>query len=208
MKEYQWKVELLSPPPVVRHCKKCGTKTEYASAGLFRVNAQRKYLDIWLIYKCTQCDSTWNMTIYTRVNPQSLPRELLAGFHENARELAQKYAMDTGLVCQNGASPGQPCFRVRGDVPAPDTPARVRISGAYASGLKVASIVREKLGLSGKAFKNLVLAGAIQGPAGSNLEKCRLQGEISLLIHTGADGFRAQPEPAAALQPCPVRQEK
>ena len=188
MKEYQWKVELLSPPPVVRHCKKCGTKTEYASAGLFRVNAQRKYLDIWLIYKCTQCDSTWNMTIYTRVNPQSLPRELLAGFHENARELAQKYAMDTGLVCQNGASPGQPCFRVRGDVPAPDTPARVRISGAYASGLKV--------------------AGAIQGPAGSNLEKCRLQGEISLLIHTGADGFRAQPEPAAALQPCPVRQEK
>ncbi len=198
MKEFQWKVELLSPPPAVRHCKKCGTKTEYASSGLFRVNAQRKYLDIWLIYKCTQCDSTWNMTIYTRVNPQSLPRERLAGFHENARELAQRYAMDTGLLCQNGASPGQPRFRVSGDVPAPGTLARVRISGVYASGLKVASIVREKLGLSGKAFKQLVSAGAIQGPTGSNLEKCRLQGEICLTIHTGTDGF----------PPCPVRQEK
>lgn len=208
MKEYQWEVEILSPPPAVRYCKKCGCKTEYACADLFRVNAQRKYLDIWLIYKCAQCDSTWNMTIYARVNPQDLPKEQLEGFHKNSRELAQKYAMDTGLLRRNGASPGQPRFRVLGDALAPGTLSQVRITGAYASGLRIASVVREKLGLSGKAFKQLVLSGSIQGPAGCYLEKCRWQEEIVLLINTGAEGFPAPSKPTASLPSCSAGQEK
>ncbi|WP_243015095.1 DUF1062 domain-containing protein, partial [Brevibacillus borstelensis] len=61
-------IQYLSPPPAIKYCKKCGKKTEYVCSGLFRVNAQCKYLDIWLIYKCSNCDSTWNMTIYVNAN--------------------------------------------------------------------------------------------------------------------------------------------
>ncbi|MED1874141.1 DUF1062 domain-containing protein [Brevibacillus borstelensis] len=46
-------IQYLSPPPAIKYCKKCGKKTEYVCSGLFRVNAQCKYLDIWLIYKCS-----------------------------------------------------------------------------------------------------------------------------------------------------------
>lgn len=71
MKKITWEVEYISRLPVIRYCKKCGKKTEYICSGLFRVNAQHKYLDIWLIYKCSNCDSTWNSTIYSRVNPKA-----------------------------------------------------------------------------------------------------------------------------------------
>ncbi|WP_340701200.1 DUF1062 domain-containing protein [Brevibacillus borstelensis] len=91
-------IQYLSPPPAIKYCKKCGKKTEYVCSGLFRVNAQRKYLDIWLIYKCSNCDSTWNMTIYSRINPKSIASEILEGFHSNNGELVEKYAMDTELI--------------------------------------------------------------------------------------------------------------
>ena len=47
-----WEVQYQTPPPAVRYCKKCGSQKEFVSSGQFRVNAQRKYLDVWLIYKC------------------------------------------------------------------------------------------------------------------------------------------------------------
>jgi len=70
MKIINLDIQYISTPPAIKHCKKCGRKTEYVCSGLFRVNAQRKYLDIWLIYKCSDCDCTWNMTIYSRINPK------------------------------------------------------------------------------------------------------------------------------------------
>ena len=70
MKKIIWKIEPLGLPLVLRHCKKCGKTAEFICSGQFRVNAQRKYLDIWLIYKCAKCDTTWNAAVYSRVSPQ------------------------------------------------------------------------------------------------------------------------------------------
>ncbi|QRG66472.1 DUF1062 domain-containing protein [Brevibacillus choshinensis] len=86
---------------------------------MFRVSAQRKYLDIWLIYKCSDCDCTWNMTIYSRINPKSIASEILEGFRSNDGELVKKYAMDTGLIQKNGAEAGLPKYKILGPVKAP-----------------------------------------------------------------------------------------
>ena len=94
-------------PIVIRHCKKCGTKSEFASSGLFRVNAQRKSLDVWLIYNCIKCKTTWNLTVKSRVAPGAIPAELLRGFHENNTDLAMIYATDKALIKRNGAEPGR-----------------------------------------------------------------------------------------------------
>ena len=90
---------------VVRYCKKCQTKTEFTSSGLFRVNANRKNLDVWLIYKCIKCNTTWNLTILSRITTGSIPQDLLDGFHENDIELAKHYASDVTLIKRNGAEP-------------------------------------------------------------------------------------------------------
>lgn len=92
-------------PAAVRYCKRCGVKTEFYSSGLFRMNAHQKNLDVWLIYKCSKCGTTWNMTVFTRVNPRSLSPELLEGFQNNDAEIALRYARDSALIKRNGAEP-------------------------------------------------------------------------------------------------------
>ena len=90
-------------PKVVRSCRRCRKKTTFFSSGLFRVNGQKKKLDVWLIFKCSVCNTTWNLTILSRVAPRSIPFGLLSGFHENDAELAELYASDVELIRRNGA---------------------------------------------------------------------------------------------------------
>lgn len=69
---------------------------------------KKKTLDIWLIYKCVHCNTTWNSTIYSRVSAQKLGAALLEKFHNNDKNLAAKYAMDISLLQRNGATLKKP----------------------------------------------------------------------------------------------------
>ena len=98
MKKIVWEIEYFSLPPVIKYCKKCREKKAFICSGQFRVNAQRKSLDIWLIYKCSSCDTTWNATLYSRISPQSLNPELLEAFHRNDEMLIEQFAMNADLL--------------------------------------------------------------------------------------------------------------
>ena len=71
----KWIIMPESLPVVLRRCPKCGKKTEFGNSGKFRVNANGRMLDIWLIYRCKTCETSWNMTIYERVAPDRLKQE-------------------------------------------------------------------------------------------------------------------------------------
>lgn len=186
MKQIIWEVKIISPPPAVRHCKKCGRKTAFYSSGAFRVNAQRKSLDIWLIYKCEECDSTWNMTIASRVNPASVDIALLEKFHGNDQELAFHYAMDLGLIGKNGADAGIPVYKIEGEVLEPDKlmePVRLRICCFYPLGLKLSQVMREKLGISKRMLEFMLEQGQLSCEGAADFSKCRLQKEIVVNIN-------------------------
>jgi hypothetical protein len=182
MKKVTWDIKYLSPPPAIKYCKKCGKKTEHLCSGLFRINAQRKYLDIWLIYKCSDCDSTWNMTIYSRINPKSITSEILDGFHSNNGELAERYAMDTELIRKNGAEVGLPKYEILGANINFNTPIELHIKCSSPSRLKVSSLLREKMNLSQNAFEQMITSGSIRSTSGLDLKKCRLQADVILII--------------------------
>lgn len=175
-------IQYLSPPPAIKYCRKCGKKTEYVCSGLFRVNAQRKYLDIWLIYKCSDCDSTWNMTIYSRINPKSIASEKLEGFHSNNGELATKYAMDMELIQKNGAEAGLPKYKILGHAIDLTMPVELHIRSPYPSRLKVSTLLREILNLSQNAFEQMITSESIRSTSGLDLKKCRVQTEVVLII--------------------------
>ena len=48
MEKKMWEIQFLSLPHILKHCKKCGKKMAFTCSEQFRINAQRKYLDIWL----------------------------------------------------------------------------------------------------------------------------------------------------------------
>jgi hypothetical protein len=49
-----------------RHCPRCKTHRRFVNSGKFRVNAQKKRIDAWLIFRCTACDDRWNWPIHDR----------------------------------------------------------------------------------------------------------------------------------------------
>lgn len=87
---------------VRRHCKKCGGKREFVSSGLFRVNANKRKLDVWLVYRCARCGASWNLPIYERVSVGRLSPEEREGFAQNDAALARQYAMDAALLARHG----------------------------------------------------------------------------------------------------------
>ncbi|WP_291937278.1 DUF1062 domain-containing protein [Chryseobacterium sp.] len=56
------------------------------------MNAQKKNIDIWLIYRCTKCKNTYNMTLYSRTRTESITRDLFSKFSENNADTAWEYA--------------------------------------------------------------------------------------------------------------------
>lgn len=181
MQTIQWEVQLISPPSVIRHCKQCGKKACFNSSGLFRVNAQKKCLDIWLIYGCQHCDSTWNMTVHSRISPQALSADTLERYYANDATLATQCASDLSLLRKNGAEFSPPNYRVVGD-DLPDTPVYLHITSKHPCAVRVSSLLRARLKLSHRQYEQLIESGRLRDPDGGDLKKVRLNHGIRLTV--------------------------
>ena len=91
-----WNVIALDTPRVLRRCARCDVERPFASSDRFRVNAQKRRLDVWLVYKCPVCEDTWNLTVASRRTPAELGLRL-DGYHANDRALAWACAFDRAL---------------------------------------------------------------------------------------------------------------
>ena len=89
--EYIWEVKAVNTPLLKRKCSHCDNDRFYCSEK-FRMNAQKRNIDIWLIYRCVKCDSTYNMTIISRTKPELINKDLFNKFSENNTEVAWAYA--------------------------------------------------------------------------------------------------------------------
>ncbi|MCL2545054.1 MAG: DUF1062 domain-containing protein [Clostridia bacterium] len=83
-------------PSRSRHCSKCKKTSRFVCSGKFRVNANGKHLDVWLIYRCERCNTTWNQEIFARVKPSRIDKELYQAFLDNDFETAMRYAGNDG----------------------------------------------------------------------------------------------------------------
>ena len=157
MKKITWEVQYFSLPLVSKHCKKCGKKTKFSCSEKFRVNAQRRALDIWLIYNCLDCDTTWNARVYSHVSPQSLNPTLLEGFQKNSPSLVEEYAMDIDFLYRNGVDEIEiPQYSIIGKDFLLSENVELEIKSKYPFPVKVSTLVREKLHLSQTAFLRLI----------------------------------------------------
>ena len=107
MKTIRWRVAAAGAPTALRPCGACGAEAAFASTGQFRVNAQKKRLDVWLVYRCTTCGSVWNCAVTSRRGAKSLDGGLLERFSGNDPELALACALDVSLLKHNGARRGR-----------------------------------------------------------------------------------------------------
>ena len=89
-----WAIAPKTPPRPLINCNRCGTVKAYCSSGKFRVNANGKRIDVWLIYRCIDCDNSWNFGIFERCNRRDIDPALLAALESNDPALAHRHAFD------------------------------------------------------------------------------------------------------------------
>ncbi|MFD3586361.1 DUF1062 domain-containing protein [Streptomyces sp. NPDC058683] len=88
-----WVVEPVCLPLIRRRCHVCASDS-FRTSGKFRVNANHKLIDVWLLALCTACGETTKLTVMERMNVRSVRPELLDRLHDNDPRLAAELLQD------------------------------------------------------------------------------------------------------------------
>jgi hypothetical protein len=90
----RWRIAPAAVPRILLHCPRCERDRFFVSSGRFRVNAQKKRLDAWLIYGCGVCGRTWNLPVFERRHVRDVDASLLDRLHGNCEMLAAERGSD------------------------------------------------------------------------------------------------------------------
>lgn len=150
-------------PYIKRNCSKCKTNTEFYCSEKFRVNANQKIIDIWLIYNCKHCEGTWNYPILSRVNINKIDSMLIQKFMNNDKEIVWYYAFQINKLRKL-------CSDVNTDIryelrkeklDSLSDEVTVRLSYKYDFGLRIDKLVAEIFGISRSKVNKLSQNGTI-----------------------------------------------
>ncbi|WP_337268864.1 DUF1062 domain-containing protein [Oryzifoliimicrobium ureilyticus] len=71
-----------APEPFIA-CSGCKGLRAFRCSGKIRLNANGRRLDAWLIYKCVDCDKTWNRAIFERQTLRDIDPTTLAALQSS-----------------------------------------------------------------------------------------------------------------------------
>ncbi|MEV4654400.1 DUF1062 domain-containing protein [Micromonospora sp. NPDC049301] len=95
-----WVVVPTCLPIVLRRCHACASE-RFRASGKFRVNANHKLIDAWLLALCTVCGETTKLTVLERMNVRSIRPELLDLLHDNDPGLTAELLQDPVVLRRN-----------------------------------------------------------------------------------------------------------
>jgi hypothetical protein len=95
-----WVIVPTCLPLVRRRCHACGSR-RFRPSGKFRVNANHKLIDAWLLALCTACGETAKLTVLERMKVRSVRPELLDRLHHNDPGLTAELLQDPVVQRRN-----------------------------------------------------------------------------------------------------------
>ncbi|KNC95643.1 DUF1062 domain-containing protein [Trabulsiella odontotermitis] len=162
-----WTVSPVGYQRIARRCPACNTKRDFLPAGAFRMNSQKKILDVWSIYKCTHCEYTWNISLFSRLPVSRINRDLYSRIMANDEATLEYFSHDDQILKRNNVElSGVPEFQVREQWSAGHLcNKRLKITVRLRCSFQVSllSILRKQLSLSASEIKRRVVAGEIVG---------------------------------------------
>jgi hypothetical protein len=160
-----WQVAPLRPPLVRRHCSRCSIEMPFACSMKFRTNAQKKRIDVWLIYRCSTCDEVWNLPILERVTTGDIAPEAFDAIARNDPALAQRHAFDHARLARHGVAlePPEVSIRKSRDDGCVDRAGAIAITLALAlpCGMRMDRLLSAELGVSRAQLGRLLDSGAL-----------------------------------------------
>ncbi|MER6813675.1 DUF1062 domain-containing protein [Spirillospora sp. NPDC000708] len=96
-----WVVRRTRLPLLSLRCADCRSESATTGEGRFRVNANGKLLDVWLLVRCTSCDRTSKLTVHERAPVRSFDPAELHGYRVNDPDLVASTLLDPLLARRN-----------------------------------------------------------------------------------------------------------
>jgi hypothetical protein len=187
-KKIVWEIVPSKTPVAIRNCPKCKKKSKFVCSELFRVNANKDKIDVWLIFRCAKCSSTWNETILSRTSKKLIERGLYQKFLSNDKETAWKYCFDAQVMRKNNVKfeYGGIEYIVEGadaDIESMmKTGCEITIESKYRFDPRLDTLLKEKLGLSKKLICELADSGCITLHNGADIRKHRIKDETVVFV--------------------------
>jgi hypothetical protein len=151
----RWRIRPAQAPRPWRYCSTCGTARAFDCTGRFRTNANKKSIDVWLNYRCTDCSAVWKLPIFERKTVADLPRALLEAFARHDTEIVDRYAHDVGRlrphVIRLDAEGGHVVERAEVDGPVESAPGdglEIELDVAGACDLRLDRLLAAELSVS------------------------------------------------------------
>ncbi|WP_372498375.1 DUF1062 domain-containing protein [Streptomyces marispadix] len=161
-------------PAILRRCQSCASE-RFRASGRFRVNANHKLLDVWLLALCAVCGETTKLTVLERMNVRSVRPELLDRLHHNDPGLTAELLQDPVVRRRNRiALDWDDAWRLDTGGPARSEDDAIDVSVRFAARIPVRPVrlIAEGLGFSRAEVERLI--------AGGNLVSAvRLTGKLS-----------------------------
>ena len=160
-------------PLLIKKCSHCESDRFYCS-DKFRMNAQKKNIDVWLIYRCVKCDNTCNITLLSRTKPDLIDKKLFHSFSMNDREVAWQYAFSAGMASKN---------KLQIDYDSVEYEViSIWIECDLELNLKLLSLIKRCFSLSTTRLKHLFEEGNISLLSGKTSPKCKVKNGDIILI--------------------------
>ena len=162
--QYIWEVKAKNTPFLKKKCNQCSSD-RFQCSDKFRLNAQKKNIDIWLIYRCVQCHNRYNMTLFSRIRTESIPKDLFGKMSENNTETAWEYAFSREIRKKNNVEADLESVDYEifhDEISVKDLPdsdhemLTIAIKCPFDFNLKISSVIRLGLKLSSRKLNRLI----------------------------------------------------
>lgn len=187
---FTWEIRVKNTPLLIKKCSHCDSDRFYCSEK-FRMNAQKKNIDVWLIYRCVKCDNTCNLTLLSRSKPDLIDRSLFHRFSMNDKQTAWQYAFSAELERKNNLKLDYAgveyevvnALTLEEIVQLPDEVINIDVKCDLEFNLKLSSFIRRCFSLSANQVKRLFEQKAIVAPTDKLPQKQKVRNKDMLQIY-------------------------
>ena len=165
-----WVIRELGLPAIIKACASCGSARHHPT-GKFRVNANGKLLDVWLLIRCELCGRTAKIPVRERSYVRALDSERLLKFENNDPAMVRELAMDAALARKAAYHlDWGGTWELETEMPsrelerADPAPLRVIIRFELPAPIRVEKLLMTGFGLSRPAVRGMVESGRILLP--------------------------------------------
>jgi hypothetical protein len=162
----QWTITPSTPPQPWLACNRCCDSRPFRCSEKFRLNANGKRLDAWLIYRCGSCDNTWNRPVLERRNRRDIDPAFLHALETNDPQWIRRYAFDVANLRNRTERIKEftdvdigKCLLSAG--PRPFAKLEILLAVSVPTSLRTDRLLARELGLSRRRIEDLIAKGSL-----------------------------------------------